>query len=306
MTTKLKIPDSVLQQHDAFLQTVWAEVEQYVTDIRDELKVYWEREQKNLTKINTRVQNELDNVKGKHNHLLGDYNQLDQANQLLEKSIEQRSSDLRANEQIQVDINRKNIQFLEEIKQLTLELGRLQEKSESSQKKLEKSQMQLQEEQEKAISLQQELRLTQNNKKNYEQNLQHLQDELSKTNNQLRIESHRATVAETLSEENKSQREQSYHEVIQLKASLKSNQEKIEITQSNLHDANKRVGNLKTQAEMQANFNQKNISQLEIELKSSKSELSELRQRVIKAESASERERKAMERLENKLLTMKR
>ena len=306
MTQKLKIPEQILQQHDDALKDLWAEVETYVTDVREELKVYWEREQNNVNKNLSNTLHELDGLKEKYSALLGDYNQLDQANQLLEKSIEQRSSDLRASEQVKIELNNKNNQLLEEIKQIILEVGRLREQNVTLQKQVEKDHILVQEEQEHVVLLAQEIKIHQNNIKHSEQENQHLQEELAKVNNQLRLEARKATIAETLSTEIQIQKEQCNHDIIQLKSSLKSSEESIHVANASLADANKRVSNLKTQAEMQANFNQKNMHQLESELQASKTELSELRQRVIKAESASERERKAMERLENKLLTVKR
>ncbi len=305
MAQKFKIPEVITEQHDNLLQAMWAEVERILAENRAEIKNHWEREQNTLSKKYDIIFNELESLKEKYNLLVADYNQLDKANQLLEKSIEQRSSDLRASQQQQAELNAKNSKFLDEIKQLTLDLGRITEHRNLLQKQIEKDHLQAQDEQDRLQNVQQALQLQQYHNRQNEQEIQHLEEELAKVSNQLRMETHKATVAETLSTEVQNQKEQAFHEVIQLKGHLKSAQEKTEGLQKNLEEANKRISNLQTQAEMQVSFYQKNIKQLETELKTSKSELHDLRQRVIKAESAAERERKAIERLENKLLTVK-
>jgi len=224
----------------------------------------------------------------------------------------------RANKTLQVDFNRQaeNIRSAEarvfalqekeeqhelEIKQLIEEMGRLREKIDALQKRQYEITRQAEQDKQTLKELSEEVVVHQRNRERLDKNLKAGLQDAEQAWKQCKIEQTRAAVAEALTQDLRDA-------VKKLEAEVKlSKEEKQELrehldTEIKIHaESDKNLATIVARTESQETAYKNMITKLEQELAAHKSEVATVRNRLIKAEGGLEREKKAVERLENKL-----
>ena len=227
----------------------------------------------------------------------------------------------RENKSLQVDINRKigelktaegRVMVLEdklaqhehETKHLTEDGGRLRESLEELKKRLYECNRQS--EQEKSIvgELREDLAITSNNRERLEIELNSAKQEVYEVWKQLKTEQRQTAVAEALVQEMRETCRKHENEIKLLKEAKQVVRTTMENEVKGRAITEKKVAMVTARMESQESGYKETISRLEQDLELSKSEVITIRTRMIKAEASLEREKKALERLETKLIAV--
>lgn len=225
----------------------------------------------------------------------------------------------REKKSLQVDINRKNdalknaavqknlfedkiAEQEHEIKRLTEEVGRSHEKAETLKKRLYEVNRQLAQE---IIALRESREEAAVNLRTYERIDKDLKAAIQESKEiweKFGIEQRRAAIAEALVQE-KAEAARKYEASLKLlKQEKQESKESLEAEIKVRLEMEKRIVAATARADSQEAGYKERLFQLEQELEVARSEVTALRNGKIKAEGALERERKALERLETKLV----
>ena len=225
----------------------------------------------------------------------------------------------RENKSLQVDINRKlgelksaadQIAFLQEklvqqeheIKQLIEENGRVRENAENLKKRLYEVSRQSEQDQVALKEIREESAVNIHIRERLEKNLKTAMQEAEEVWKQLKHEQAKAAAAEALVQEMKEATKKYEIEIKLLKQEKQELKEAVEAEAKTRIELEKRLATLAARLESQEWGYKEMITKLEKELEIVKAEASQVRNRMIKAEGALEREKKAIERLETKII----
>ena len=225
----------------------------------------------------------------------------------------------RENKSLQVDVNRKlgelksaadQIAFFQEklvqqeheIKQLIEENGRVRENAETLKKRLYEVSRQSEQDQVALREAREESAVNIHIRERLEKNLKTAMQEAEEVWKQLKHEQAKAAAAEALVQEMKEATKKYEVEIKLLKQEKQELKEAVEAEAKTRIDLEKRLATLATRLESQEWGYKEMITKLEKELEIVKAEASQVRNRMIKAEGALEREKKAIERLETKII----
>lgn len=225
----------------------------------------------------------------------------------------------RENKSLQVDVNRKlgelksatdQIAFFQEklvqqeheIKQLVEENGRVRENAETLKKRLYEVSRQAEQDQVALKEIREEAAVNIHIRERLEKNLKAAMQESEEVWKQLKHEQAKAAGAEALVQEMKEATKKYEVEIKLLKQEKQELKEAVETEMKTRLDLEKRLATLAARLESQEWGYKEMITKLEKELEIAKAEASQVRNRMIKAEGALEREKKAIERLETKII----
>jgi chromosome segregation ATPase len=190
----------------------------------------------------------------------------------------------------------------QEIKQITEQLGAARQHGENLQKRLQIVENDLEQVREKLAENNEELAVSSHNNERLEKNIVIVKKELDETWNKLKLEQKKSAVAQALVEEMKQNNRKQENEIKVLKTELLDQKAGVSTETRIRLDQEKKVAILTGRLETQEKGYKDIIKRLEQELTMNKNESSSMRTRVVKAESGLEREKRALERLENKLI----
>jgi len=225
----------------------------------------------------------------------------------------------RENKSLQVDLNRKigelesahdqTHHFREkinqqeyEIKKLVEDTGKTRESNDNLQKRLYEVSRQAEQDRQTLKEVSEESLVNLRTRERLDKNLKTAMQEAEQVWKQLKLEQTRTAVAEALVQEAKEtikKLESEIHLVKDEKHEIKAN---VETELKARVELEKRVASLTARSDTQEWGYKDTIAKLEKELEMTKGEATGLRNRLIKAEGALEREKKALERLETKLV----
>lgn len=225
----------------------------------------------------------------------------------------------RENKSLQVDINRnlgelksaadqiaffqeKLVQQEHEIKQLSEESGRVRENAENLKKRLYEVTRQTEQDQVALKEIREESAVNIHIRERLEKNLKTAMQESEEVWKQLKREQGKAATAEALVQEMKETTKKYEVEIKLLKQEKQELKEAVEAEVKTRIDLEKRLATVAARLESQEWGYKEMIAKLEKELEIVKAEASQVRTRMIKAEGALEREKKAIERLETKII----
>jgi len=220
----------------------------------------------------------------------------------LQVDLNQRTAELKSAQDQIVHFKEISLQQEYEIKRIVEEGGRLREGIDGLKKRFhevshqaELDRVALKESSEEAAS---HLRVNER----LEKNLKIASTEAEQTWKQLRSEQTRVAIAETLVQEMKETIKRLEADSHQLRAEKQELKNNMETETSARVELEKRIAVSSARAESQEWAYKEMISRLEQELMTTKEDATSMRNRVIKTEGALEREKKAIERLETKLV----
>lgn len=199
-------------------------------------------------------------------------------------------------------LQEKLVQQEQEIKHLTEQLGAARQHGENLQKRLQIVENDLEKARDKLTETNEELAVSSNNNERLEKNIITVKKELDETWKQLKLEQKKTAVAEALVEEVKQTNKKHENEIKTLKAEVLEKKSGIAAETKGRLDQEKKVATLTARLEIQEKGYKDIIKRFEQELTMSRTEASNMRNRVVKAEGGLEREKRALERLENKLI----
>jgi chromosome segregation ATPase len=189
-----------------------------------------------------------------------------------------------------------------EIKRLIEEIGRLRESVDTLTKRSYEATRQVEQDRIVLKAAGEEIVSSTKIRDRLDNNLKAAIQESEQVWKQLKQEQTRAAVADALTQELRETIKKLEGDIKLLKQEKHEMHEEMEVEIRVRIDLEKKAAILTTRAESQEWLYKETISRLEKELESAKSETTSLRNRLIKAEGALEREKKAVERLETKLI----
>jgi chromosome segregation ATPase len=225
----------------------------------------------------------------------------------------------RENKSLQVDLNRnmgdlKNAEHEKsllieklaeqehEIKSLTQEVGRSREQVDGLKKRLYEVNHQAEQERLTLKETREELIVNLHTRERLDKDLKVAIQESKDSWEQLKMEQRKAAVAESLVQELREAGKKYEGDIKLLKQEKHELKESLEAESKGRMEMEKKVSALTARADAQEWGYKDNIIKLEQQLELSKNEAVALRNRMIKTEGALEREKKALERLETKLI----
>lgn len=225
----------------------------------------------------------------------------------------------RENKSLQVDLHRKigelestqvQLRHLQEqmvqqdhdIRKLTEEVGRSRESVDNLQKRLYEVNRQAEQDRATLKEASEESLVNLRTRERLDKNLRTAMQEAEQVWKQLKVEQTRAAVAEALVQEMKETVKKLEGDIHLLKQEKHEIKENVESELRSRVELEKKVAALTARAESQEWGYKEMIAKLEKEMEIAKGESTTLRTRLIKAEGAFEREKKALERLETKLV----
>jgi chromosome segregation ATPase len=222
----------------------------------------------------------------------------------LQVDLNRKIGDLKsAEDQIGI-LHQKLAQQEHEVRRLTEELGRSREQVDNLKKHLYEANRKVEQDKASIKETEEELIVTRHNRNRLEAELKMAKQEVHDVWQQLKGEQKRTAVAETLVKEVKETSRKYEAEIKVLKEEKKELQANMVSETKSRIEMEKKALMLTTRVEAQESGYKGIITRLEQELEVIKSEAATIRNRMIKAEAAYEREKNAFERLETKLIAV--
>lgn len=236
---------------------------------------------KRLKEIVERLTRENQSLHVEHNRKIGEIKTLQSQNGELEDKASQKEL---------------------EVRKLQENIGRVSEKYDIAQKRIYELLHQAEQDRVNLKEAQEAATVNARLRERTDKNLQESRLELDQTWKQLKQEQTKTAVAEALTQEFKERCSYFETAITHLKEEEKILKDQIEVDTKQLGEAEKKLLIAGTRMESQEHMHQQTIKRLENELEQANLEANNLRARMIKTEGALEREKKAMERLETKLV----
>jgi chromosome segregation ATPase len=296
------VPEQLQKMATESLQILW-QLSQNVA--QDEIKTAKQRYKKLESEVLEKRQEALDKVTEIKKEIAATKQVLEtikRENKSLEVDQKREKTELKSLEDRNHVLQEKLVLQEQEIKHLTEQLGAARQHGENLQKRLQIVENDLEKVREKLTESNEELAVSSHNNERLEKNIVTVQKELDETWKQLKVEERKAAVAEALVEEMKQSNNKHENEIKALKTEQLEKKASIAVESKAKLDQEKKVATLTARLEIQEKSYKDIIKRLEQELTMSRAEASNMRNRVVKAEGGLEREKRALERLENKLI----
>jgi chromosome segregation ATPase len=296
------VPEEIQRMGKETIQIIWQTsqdiAQQEIEAIKKRYKKYeaevLQQRQEALDKIN-KVNGEIVVIKS---HL----ESVKRENKSLEVDLNRKMGELKSAEDQVALLQEKTVQQEHEVKHLTEEASRLREHIEGLKKRLYEVSRQAEQDRTHLKEAHEELAVNLNNRERLEIDIKTSKQGADDIWKQLKAEQRRAAVAAALVQEMKETNQKSEAEIKQFKEEKHELRATLETESKIRGELDKKVAFLTGRSDSQEVGYKEIIGRLEHELEKTKSEASQLRNRMIKAEAGFEREKKALERLETKLV----
>ncbi len=229
---------------------------------------------------------------------------LTRENKSLQVDNNQKIGELKTAEGRTMVLEDKLAQHEHETKYLTEEVGRVRESLEELKKRLYECNRQSEQYRGVVEELREDLATTSNNRERLEKELTFAKQESNDVWKQLKLEQRQTAVAEAITQEMRETCKKYEAEIKLLKEAKQVVRTAIEYEVKGRAGVEKKVAVINARMESQESAYKETISRLEQDLELSTSEVTTIRNRMIKAEASLEREKKALERLETKLIAV--
>jgi chromosome segregation ATPase len=297
-----KLPEELQRLSNESIQIIWQSAHAIA---RQEIEKNKQRYQLFEVEVLKQRQDALDKVVEIKTHLdaaKAHIDALTRENKSREVDLNRQTGELKsAGDQIHHLQDRNSVQELE-IKRLIEEIGRLRESVDTFTKRTSEMVRQIELDRVALKVANEEIVSSTKIRERLDNNLKAAIQEAEQVWKQLKQEQTRAVVAEALTQELRETIKKLEGDIKLLKQEKHEMHEFIDVETKTRIELEKKAVMLSTRAESQEWAHKDLISRLEKELESTKAETSGLRNRLIKAEGALEREKKAIERLETKLI----
>lgn len=298
----VEIPEEIQRMGREALQILW-QVSQQIA--QQEIESIKKQSQQREGELAQQYQETLDKV-GQMSHELttahANIDSLMRENKSLQVDINRKLGELKSAADQIVFFQEKLVQQEHEIKQLSEESGRVRENAENLKKRLYEVNRQAEQDQVVLKEIREESAVNIHIRERLEKNLKTAMQESEEVWKQLKREQSKAATAEALVQEMKEATKKYEVEIKLLKQEKQELKDAVEAEVKTRIDLEKRLATVTARLESQEWGYKEMIAKLEKELEIVKAEASQVRNRMIKAEGALEREKKAIERLETKII----
>lgn len=298
----VEIPEEIQRMGREALQILW-QVSQQIA--QQEIANINKQSQQRETEITQQYQETLSKVERINFDITTAYANIDsltRENKSLQVDINRKLGELKSAADQIAFFQEKLIQQEHEIKQLSEESGRVRENAENLKKRLYEVTRQTEQDQVALKEIREESAVNIHIRERLEKNLKTAMQESEEVWKQLKREQGKAATAEALVQEMKETTKKYEVEIKLLKQEKQELKDAVEAEVKTRIDLEKRLATVAARLESQEWGYKEMIAKLEKELEIIKAEASQVRNRMIKAEGALEREKKAIERLETKII----
>jgi chromosome segregation ATPase len=297
-----QVPEEIQRIGTQAIQILW----QTSQDIaQQEIETVKKRYQQYKVEVLQQRQDALDKVEQVNNEITnakGVIETLKRENKSLQVDLERKIGELKSAQDQVTIVHEKLAQQEYEAKRLIEESGRVHEKAEGLKKRLYEVNRQAEQDRTALNEVREELAVTLHNRERLEKDIKTAKQETNDVWKQFKLEQKQTAVAEALVQEMKETNKKYESEIKSLKAEKQEIKARLETEAKTRLDLEKKVAMLQGRADYHEMAHKEAIAKLEQEVELVKSEASTIRNRMIKAEAALEREKNACERLETKLV----
>ncbi len=301
---KLDIPDNVQRMGMEALQLLWHTAQRIGQQEIDLIKKHYQQVEKELLQQREEALQRAQQAQVEITAVRAQMETVNRENKSLQVDLNRQVGELKSALDQSTHLEGKLVQQEGETKRLTEELGRAKEQVDNLQKRLYEVSRQAEQDREALKTVSEEGLVNLRTKERLEANLRTATQESEQVWKQLKIEQTKAAVAESLVQELREVVKKLETEVKLLKDEKQELRGNLENEAKARVEVEKRLVGIAARAESQEWGYKEMLSKLELELGTAKSEMTSVRSRMIKAEGALEREKKAIERLESKLVAV--
>jgi hypothetical protein len=297
----LNLPDEVLKTGLDMFESFWAIAEQHIRSEVEKAKTNYHKKESELLQKQQRA---IDLVEQLNKDLAATRQKnevLERENETLHTEVDRKIGELAGYQATIARFEEKDFARLHEVKRLSEELGKYKENQELTQKKLDESTRQAQADFKLYNGMREDLKTQTRLKENFQEQSKRLAEENNVLQERFKTEYSKSSAAQALLEESKTTLKKCEATIQELKQNNETQRDALNLEQKIRLELERKVAVLETQFTNQETISKETIGKLEQELNLQKAEVMNLRTRLIKAEGALERERKAVERLETKL-----
>lgn len=298
----IEIPEEIQHLTQEAFQLIWRSACHIVQDEIQRIQQYYQ--QKEVEVLQHR-QGALDKVVEVNKEIVlsqAIIETLRRENKTLEADINQRFGELKSVQEQVVVLQEECHVRDQEIKFLKGETARFQEGLENLKKRFQEVSRQAEQDRASLDEVKEEAAVNLRTRERLEKSLKSAMVESEQVWKQLRVEQNRAAVADALVQELRENLKKVEAEVKVLKVEKQELRSSLDTEIKTRIDLDKKIVGVSKRAEADEDHYKGLITKLEKELESARSEATSVRNRIIKTEGALERERKAIERLETKLV----
>lgn len=295
------LPEDIQRMGLEALQIIW-QTSQHIA--QEEVEQIKKRYQQFEAEVLQQRQEALDKVEKVKHEIAVAQNVIDgltRENKSLQVDLSRHSGELKSAEDQNALLKEKSLQQDYEIKRLTEEVGRSREQIEQLKKRLYEVERQAQQDHQALQEGREDIAVHVHNRERLEQNLKLAIQGTEETKKQLKTEQSRVVVAEAVAQEAKDINKKYEAEIKQLKEERHELKSSLEMETRARFEVEKKLAAALTRVESLETGYKEIIVRMENEIEINKGENAQMRNRLIKAEGALEREKKAVERLETKL-----
>lgn len=298
----IEIPEKIKIKGIEAFKVLWDMAQQIAQQEIDAVKKRYQQQEAEITQQRQEALNKIEQIQQQIVQAHGVIDKLSRENKSLQVDLHRHAGELKSAED-QISFSKEKVTQQEhEIKRLMEEIGRVRENGEGLKKRLVEISRQTEQDRLSLVESQEELAIQRHTRERLENNLKTIKQELGEAKQQLKQEQTKVAVAEALTREIKETIKKYEEEIKTLKEEQQEIRANLETEMKARIESEKKEATSNARTESQALRDKEMITRLEQELELAKSELATFRNRMIKVEGALEREKKAVERLETKLI----
>lgn len=298
----VEVPDEIQRLGNEAWRIIWQTAHDTAQQEIDKVKLRYQQYEVEVLKQRQDALDKTAQVIKEVELARGNIDTLTRENKTLQVDLNQKIGELKGL-QDQIAALKENLAQREmESKHLTEELGRSRENGENLKKRLYETTHQAEQDRAALKVASEDSAVNLRTKERIEKNLKAAMQETEQTWKQLKIEQTRAAVADALVQELRETVKRLEGDVKMLKDEKQDIKTNLDAEFKVRTEQEKKIATLTARSESQELGYKELIMRLERELESAKSEAASMRNRLIKTEGALEREKKATERLETKLV----
>ncbi len=297
-----EVPEEIVRIHQEALQVVWHTAHNLAQQELFREKQRYQQKEVELTEQRLQAMRQKEDVELLNTKLKEKMAVVERENSTLHSNSERCQGALKKTEDRILQLEEQGIQQDHELKKHIQEIGRIRANNDELNKKLHEVTYQLEQDQKQLKQVSDELLVSQRNRERLEKTLKTTVQESQEVWKQLKTEQTKVAVAEAQTQELRETIKKLNDEIKLLKQDKQLLREDVESEKKARSETEKKFTTVTARAESQEWAYKEMISNLEKDLEIAREDAATVRNRMIKAEGALERERKAIERLETKLV----
>jgi chromosome segregation ATPase len=298
----IEIPEEIKRLTEEAFQLIWRNAHYIVQNEIEKTQQYYQQREVDVLQQRQEALDKVTEVNKEVALAQTTIETLRRENKTLEADINQRFGELKSVQEQVVVLQEEYHVRDQEIKYLKGETARAQESFENLKKRFQEVSRQAEQDRTALEETKEEAAVNLRTRERLEKSLKSAMVESEQVWKQLRSEQNRAAVAEAIVQELRETIKKMEAEVKVLKVEKQELRSSLDAEIRTRVDLDKKVVAVSKRAEADEDHHKGLIAKLEKELESARSEAASVRNRIIKTEGALERERKAIERLETKLV----